>query len=1059
MPGFLPLTFDEPAWLWALLTVPVLVAVSWRVLVALAPWQRILALAVRSTVLTLIILCLAGVNYVRTNDDLTVIFLLDRSNSIPKVKHDQQEAFIRDVADLAPEKDRVGVVTFDGQSYVEQLPIRGGVFVEAFPETVMPDRTDLTGAVRMAMALFPHDTAKRIVVLSDGNNNVGDVLDEVAAAQAGDVAVDVVPIRYRHSEEVYIEKMIAPPSVKEGDLVPLRAVIHSRGHVTGTIQLEANGKPVPLPDDVKRQQLQPGSNLIGIKVPVSGGAVHEFDLTFWPDRESADTLVENNRATAYSFSGGKQRVLLLSSNVDDDAVLAHALKDERIEIDVLDIQDAGELRLAWLRTYSAVIISNISADWFTDSQLDEIASYVRDVGGGLIMTGGDQAFGAGGWIGTPIEPIMPVDFEIKHRQVVPRGALVVVMHSCEMPRANYWGKLVAKKAVDTISSKDYFGMLEYNHLRGVAWAVPLQVAVNKAGIRQAIDKMNNGDMPDFDSTLKLAVDGLMERADAAQRHIIIISDGDATPPSQALLQRMVDNKITCSTVTIGYGQHVMEQNMKMVANTTKGRFYPARNPKKLPQIFVKESKVVRRPLIVEKGFTPQVYYSMSELWAGFTDDVGIPNLGGLVMTSPKEDALVEMPLIRKTGDGDDPVLAHWHVGLGRTVAFTSGYWRRWGQDWTEWDRFGKLWAQIVRWTMGKGVSGDFDVSTRVDGGVGRIVVNALDKESNYLNMLDLSARVIGPGGGQPQIIKLMQVGPGRYEARYDVKATGQYVVTVERREAGEQVGTAVGHGGLSVPYSPEYKELRANEPLLQEIIDRSGGALLEMDDVDDKVFRRDGLQPSESRRPVWEWIVKWLLLPFFLLDVAVRRLASMLALSFFVEVILDIVLLFGWLAVHTQAMGMALVSIIGVVILGEIIGWTIRFRSIRPAVEYLTSTVTTLSGTGQSSASSLEQLRETRDRVREEHTAEGPTALEPLKGPQTAVAEKRKRFDVGEDHAAEAAGDLRSTLGGQTAKPKQKPKSQQAETESDGDAATMSRLLEARRRIKEELDQDESNDS
>ena len=169
------------------------------------------------------------------------------------------------------------------------------------------------------------------------------------------------------------------------------------------------------------------------------------------------------------------------------------------------------------------------------------------------------------------------------------------MHSCEMPRGNYWGKRVAEKAVDTISSKDYFGMLSFSHMKGVVWEVPLREAINKTAIKQAIQRMSNGDMPDFKRTMEMAVDALMERKDAAQRHIIIISDGDAQPPSPATIDYMKENLITCSTVGIGYGMHVQEGSLRRIAKQTGGRFYGVRNPKKLPQIFVKESKVIRRP--------------------------------------------------------------------------------------------------------------------------------------------------------------------------------------------------------------------------------------------------------------------------------------------------------------------------------------------------------------------------------------------------------------------------------------------------------------------------------
>lgn len=1052
MTDLFSLSFEHPRWLWLLLIAPALVALSWRALRSLDPLQRYVAIAVRCLVLIVLVLCIAGIAHVRTNKNLTVLFLLDRSHSIPKDKYAEQEQYVHEVARTMPAGDKIGVLTFDGQAYVEQIPMKGGVFFETLPETALPDRTDMAAAIRMALALFPHDTAKRIVLVSDGNNNVGDVFEEIRAAKANQVAVDVLPMHYVHANEVYVEKLVLPATAKDGDMLPLRALIVAKRPVAGTITLTHNGEPIELPDDVARQTLAPGANPIGIRVPVHGSMPHRFELTFRPDNESADTLVENNKATGFTFVGGNEKVLFLTDDIDEDAELIRALQKEKIEVQAVKIEDAAGLDLVGFLNYSTIILANIGANWFTDEQQQQLTTYVRDMGGGLIMTGGEEGFGAGGWIGSPIEDIMPVDFEIKHRQVIPRGALVIIMHSCEMPRGNYWGKLVAEKAVDTISTKDFFGLLCFSHMKGIVWEVPLQVAVNKSGIKQAIQKMSNGDMPDFKQTMDMAVDSLMEIKDAAQRHIIIISDGDAQPPSPSTINYMKDHKITCSTVGIGYGVHCQETTLQQIAKDTGGRFYAAKNPKILPQIFVKESKVVRRPLIVEQPFEPMLNYAMSDLWVGMDAGMAIPPLGGLVMTSPKQDAFVEMPLVRHTSDGDDPVLAHWQIGLGRTVAFTSGYWRHWGRDWTHWPRFAKLWAQIVRWTMSQGRRGNFDVATKLDGTQARIVVNALDPESNYLNFLNLHASVAVPDGSVEKV-PLTQTGPGHYEAVFPVRQTGQFVANITLAE-GEDV-SSVAHTGLSVPYSPEYKELKANEALLEEVRIISGGRWLEMNPATDEVFRHD-LPPTRSHQPAWEWVLAWLVLPLFLFDVAYRRLASTVAISVVVELLLDFVLLFGFGIIYLPGWRGVWGTFL-VILLGEIVGWTIRRRSIRPTLEFLTHSVVALGGAGQASAGALQQLKGTRERVRTERTAKGEgRKIERLKQRGDAgPADSSARFDVGDERARSSpVADLTETLGG--AAPQKASQQDAAKVEAQkppkiSDDFT-SRLLAARKRAREQMD-------
>ncbi len=1053
MNDFFGISIERPNLLWLLLSVPLLVALSWRPLAGLERGQRPAVLLTRCGVILLVVVCIAGIETVRTNQNLTVLFLLDRSHSIPKELYAIQEEYVAAAARTMPPNDKVGVLTFDGQSYVEQLPMRGGIFFETLPETSLPDQTDMAGATRMAMALLPHDTAKRIVIVSDGNNNVGDVLAEIEAAAANGIGVDVLPMTYLHTSEVYLEKLYVPASANDGDLVPLRAFINSRRAVTGTLTLLHNGVPLELPEEVARQNLHAGTNAVPIKVPVHGNGPHRFELTFHPDHDRADTLVENNKGIGFTFVGGNQKILILTANADDDAELVRALRQENIELDFVKIENAEDLDLLGFMQYSAVLLSNIGANWFTDEQIRQLAVYVEDMGHGLIMTGGDEGFGAGGWIGTPLEAIMPVDFEIKHRQVLPRGGLVIIMHSCEMPRGNYWGKRVAEKAVETISSKDYFGLLCYSHLTGISWEVPVQVASNKTGIKNAIQRMSNGDMPDFKKTMDMAVDALMELKDAAQRHIIIISDGDAQPPSQTTIAYMKEQKITCSTVGIGYGVHVQEGTLRQIATQTGGRFYPGRNPRKLPQIFVKESKVIRRPLLVEQPFKPAVNYAMSDLWMGLGAQTEIPPLGGLVMTSPKQSGLVEMPLVRRTAEGDDPLLAHWQVGLGRAVAFTSGYWTHWGQDWTHWAKFGKLWAQVLRWTMSPAKRGEFDIATRLDGNRGTIVVEALDKDANYMNYLDLQATVAKPGGLGTEQVRLTQTAPGRYEGTFAVEQTGQYVANISLAEGGKR--SSVAHTGLAVAYSPEYKELSANEPLLRRIVEITGGRFLERDPQQDDVFRHD-LPESRSHQPVWAWVLAWLLLPLFLFDVAARRLASTVALSVVVEVLLDVVLLFGLGIIYARG-ATAVWGTLGVVLLGELVGWTIRRRSIRPAIESLIHPLVVLAGAGRSSASSLEQLKGTRERVQEHQTSAGSgtplTRIAP-RGTE-ATAEGSRRFDTGEPTTG--SGDLREALGGPAAgeTPGGGPeRPAPAKPPKISDDFT-SRLLQARRRARQQMRDDD----
>ena len=1049
----LPFDFEQPAWLWLCLLVPVMVVLSLRSLAGLDPTRRVLALIARGLLIVLLACCLAHVRHVQRNEDLTVFFLMDRSHSVQELQEDQ-EAFICESAQDMPPEDQVGMIDFARNAFLQQLPMTGGYYIESGRLPLMPntDRTDIASAMRLAMAMFPHDTAKRLVLMSDGNDNMGDLITEARRAKADGIPVDVLPLRYNHANEVYCERLIAPTHAEPGEQVPLRVVVHTHKALSGRLSIYHNGEMLELPEETTHVRLQPGNNTYFVRLPVRATGAQTYEVGFTPDDASMDAIALNNTARAFSFVSGASRVLLISANPPHDTPLVNALRSENVDVELKSAAELGEFDLLQMSNYSSILLANIPAAAFTDHQQTQLATYVKDQGGGLIMLGGDEGFGAGGWIGTPLEEVMPVSFEIKHKRVIPRGGLVLIMHSCEIARGNFWGKEMAKKSVDTISSQDYLGILTFSFTPGGnTWEVPLAPATNKSAIKARIDRMQIGDMPDFGSTMQMALKALNSPGRSlAQKHVIILSDGDASPPSPKLLANFVRDKVTVSTIGIGWGSHVFDRHMRNIARKTGGKYYAAKNPRQLPQIFVKESKVVRRPLIVDKPFQPQILHAQSEVLTRDIVDTGVPPLGGLILTSPKPSPNVQLPLVRMTDDGDDPVLAHWQCELGKTVAFTSGHWPIWGEQWTNWAKFAKLWAQIVRWTMRQEAPANFDTFTRIEGNRGRIVIDALDKNANYLNFLQLRGKVVGPDN-KPISLRFTQTGPGKYEAPFDAEKAGQYLGTVQIYEQGDYRGTI--RTGLSVPFSPEYRDLMPNEALLRQVVDVTGGRWLEGEFGAADVFSHD-LPPSESKRPAWEWVLAWLLLPAFLLDVSVRRLASWLALSIAVEVALLVVLLFGLDIIHGSPWG-----IVGSLLLAELVGWTIRFRYIGPLFDFLTHGVTALRHTGDRSAIALEQLKGKREQVREELSAQGGEGLQRIAQDTGAVplGVKRRRYDVGERRGKVPAGDLHQALGGAkvTKPPKEVRRKPAGEGQGSEEEEATTRLLRAKKRAKRDLEDKE----
>lgn len=992
--------FETPGYLALLATIPLLVALSFRSLGGLGRARRVLAKVLRCLVVIVSVLALAGSQRTRPIGDLSVVFLLDRSKSVPEDLQRQAFEYVRRASAERGLDDRIGLIAFDGVADVEQLPM-AALAVDQVSEPADPDHTNLAAAARMALALLPADTVNRLVLVTDGNENAGDVLAEAERLAAAGVPIDVLPLQYEHTNEVLVEELKAPPTATADETVNLRLSLRSQRATTGKVLLWHNDVLVDLNEEQPGTgfsvELVPGPNPLVIPVPLRVAGAHRFRVQFVPDRSDDDAIEDNNTGQAFTVVTGQGKVLILATTRDLEGdqpsaeILRQALEREKL---VCDVEVAGRTPLDQVRLleYALVILSNVPAGDLRDDEKTALAVYVRDLGGGLAMVGGDDSFGAGGWLGSAVEEVMPVSFDIKHKKQFLKGALALVMHACEIEKGNYIGERCAIEAVKTLSSRDLVAVLAWRWISDQQgyFVVPLQEVGTRTPVINAIKKMDMGDLPDLDAIMRPGVQALLARKDVGPKHMIVISDFDPSPPRRDLIATMKDGGVTCSTIAIGYGGHPIDEQMaRWIAESTAGRFYTTRDFSKLPQIFIKESREVRRSLVQESPFTPQLVNPLSPVVPGLAGEA-LPALHGFVLTTPKP--LADVPLIRRSEEGDDPVLAHWQVGLGKTVAFTSGLWPRWGAAWVAWPKFSKLWAQAARWASRPSEAAAFDVTTNVHGGKAKLRIDALDKNADTINFMKVSGVLVTPGQ-ETRPLRLTQTGPGRYEAEFEARERGNYIVNLGYRvgQGAEAVSGAL-RTGLSVAYSPEYSQLQPNLALLEEVRARTRGRTLAGTDFA-APFERSGLPRAEAHRAIWENLVQWLL-ALFLLDVAVRRVA------------LDPRVL------YRKARRF----------LAEIAGRE------RPAGE---------------AAAVLSTLKGARDRVREERLAARGPAGEPGRPPSSA------RYEAATPEA-KATDDLSRALGG--AAPDDKPvvarPTGKKPVQSEGDYTA--RLLRAKRRARED---------
>lgn len=844
---------------------------------ALAPWiwwmhlggfsglmrfRASIALWARFMLLALMIALLCEPRAVRSDERLSVMYVIDASASVGESR-DRAVKYVLKVAENKPHEDEAGLMFFGRGAAVElppgpSLPVGQGAD-RAMNVRIDKDATNIATALSTAAAVLPADRAGRIVLISDGVATTGELNGVLNDLKSRDIAVDVLPISYELDKEVWIERLELPRFVKIGETYEAAVLLEALSKGEGRLIVRENDAVIY----DEKVEYAAGKNRFTVPVYLQTAGYFEYSAKI-ETADDEDHWSNNNTAISYLYLKGKGKVMLLVDPQADErdwAAMVEAMKQSEREVDLVDVYEAPSDPLAYL-PYDTIVLANVARDLFTELQMQAMHDAVRHQGSGLLMVGGENSFGPGAWARTPIEDALPVEMDITQRKVMPKGALAIILHTCEFPQGNTWAKRITKQAIKVLSAQDEVGILAFDWNGGDRWIQKLTPAGNYEAIARTVEAAQIGDMPDYAGTMKMGLDALVA-SDASAKHMIIISDGDASPPSAALLQQFVANKVSVSTVSVFPHGNVEIKLMGSIAKATGGRYYPSpKDPKQLPAIFIKEAKTLRRTAIQNRVFTPEVE-SVSPILKGIE---AMPKLEGLVLTTPKPRANIVLRAPTAEKDKElDPILATWRYGVGASAAFTSDLSTNWGKHWVSWGQYRAFIRQLLTNISRASSESNLRMRSFSSGEQGVVIVEDFAETPA---LLTLKAQVQGPHG-LSKSIELNQTGPRRYEARFPIDGEGRYqVMAVGASDDEGDVPQRV-HGGFVVPYSAEYLRFRANPILLRQIADRTGGNELTGDETSEAIYggERD---PRRTSRPIIDWLLILIacLIP---LDVGLRR--------------------------------------------------------------------------------------------------------------------------------------------------------------------------------------------
>jgi len=821
-----------------------------------------LSLILRLIIILCLIFSLAGLEIVQRGNDLAVVFLVDVSDSMPLEAVSAEVDYVRRALEAMSPDDQAAIVLFGADALVER-PMSPVKELSSFTSAPITNQTDLEEAIQLGLALFPSGYAKRMIILSDGAQTSGDALEAAKFAVASEAQIVVLPILNQRGAEVLINNVDVPTRLRPGEQFDLNVSVQANEPTRATVRVLAGDAIVY----EGAHDLRRGAQTLSLPLTAGDPGFVNYQVQISP---AQDGFYQNNRVDAYSQVEGPPRILMVApptgeslpggdTRPNEYSALLDALQAANFQVELITPSRLPS-DLPTLAQYDSVVLVNVPARALGNNQMENLQMYVHDLGGGLVAVGGPTSYGVGGYFQTPLEAALPVDMQIKDEKRRPNlGIVFIIDHSGSMEDTSggvtklELAKEAAARSVELLFPTDRIGVIAFDDV--ASWVAPMTELSNPGQVISAIGTIRAGGGTDIMAGVQ-AMSEVLPNDPAKVKHVILLTDGGADPTGiPELVKKLYDeNGITLSTVGVGNDAAPF---LKDLAEIGAGRYHFTNDPSSIPSIFTEETSLATRAYLVEEPFFPALANS-SPILSGINE---APRLYGYVATSPKDLAQVILK-----SDKDDPILATWQYGLGRSVAFTSDATGRWARDWLGWDGFAKFWVQAVRYTIGNTATTALETTVELAGEKARLTLDAREPNGEFINGYQVDANIVAPDG-ETQSVTLKQVAPGRYEAYFNPTDQGVYLIRFSGT-SDSQADSFAQTTGWTLTYSPEYKRLDSDPDLLLRLATLSGGKVASSDPSD--AFLHD-LQATRAARPIWQWLILLaaLLLP---LDIASRRL-------------------------------------------------------------------------------------------------------------------------------------------------------------------------------------------
>lgn len=785
-----------------------------------------------------------------------LVVLVDRSRSVGDAAIVRAREVLAELGKRALEGDRIAVVDFARDASLLAPPVDARLArLDGALRDLDRDATDLAQGLERALAAIPAERPGSILVIGDGESTGRAPSAAARAALARGVRIDALPVRRSGADLVAIESLETPGQVATGE--PFRIVAWVIGDAERELPFELRRGGELIAQGTRRFAAGVDRIVFRDVLRVPGLVNYELRLDV-----AGDARPENDRARAPVRVVDAPRVLLVSPT-GRRGRLADALAKAQLPVDVVAPGSAPVVREG-LDSYAAVVLENIAADEMPAGAIEAIAQFVSVDGGGLLMTGGERAFGLGGWRLSAVEEVLPVSMEVRQEQRRYAVAIAIALDRSgsmmapagagltKMDLAN----LGAAAAVETLSAIDEVAVIAVDSAPHVV--VPLGNLEDKGPVLERIRGIESGGGGIF---VGVAIDEMareLEKATVRARHMILFADAaDAEEPagSLELLPKLKAAGLTLSVIVMGTETDSDAALLRDLARRGGGRCKFVAEVKELPRAFAQETTELARSSFVDVVTPVAVRGGVVVL--GELGLTAFPSIGGYSIAWAKPRAQVALTT---TDETQSPLLATGQAGLGRAAAFLGEVDGRYSGELGTWPGFTDFFATLGRWLAGSTARGELWAQLTREGHEGVLRVEIGESAQNQVDRLRAAMR--GPEGVAP--LWLEQVDTGRFEARFPLKGEDVHRAVVQLGDR-EIARTAP----IALPYSPEFEpraDARAGEHLLSEVATTTRGRI---DPPLVELF--EGSREALGSRPIGAAFA-WALVALLLLEIACRRL-------------------------------------------------------------------------------------------------------------------------------------------------------------------------------------------